>query len=281
MKVDFMLIGAPKCATTTLAVILAQHPQIEMSSVKEPNFFSEMHHGQKNMASYHQFFSKKNHVIYGEASTTYSFFPLKNPDTAKQIFNYNPNVKIMYVVRNPYDRIISQYVHWRERGFTEKSLEEALFTVPELIYPTRYFLQIEQYLNHFPKQQIMVFTFEEFTKNKTKCLSNVAQFLDIEGGLFDDFDDIFENKSMDGSKKHHSFDSTRQKMQWIKKILPKSLITKAWNLFTQNKQAQLKERPALSIEQKKLIYNVLKKDIHLMEKTFALDLSDWKISQFD
>ena len=84
MKVDFFIVGAPKAGTTSLYHYLSEHPQVEMSSQKEPDYFSDeaiqeggMYYGKNrinNLKKYEALFMQKEGVLYGEGSVSYLFY---------------------------------------------------------------------------------------------------------------------------------------------------------------------------------------------------------------
>ena len=84
MKVDFFIVGAPKAGTTSLYHYLNEHLEIEMSSQKEPNYFSDealkrqgMYYRKNridNLEKYHDLFTNKAVKLRGEASVSYLFY---------------------------------------------------------------------------------------------------------------------------------------------------------------------------------------------------------------
>ena len=139
MQVDFMIIGAQKCATSTLFKILNNHPSIIGCNHKEPHFFSTSNNWKRDVSTYHALFKEQEGALYFEASTTYTFYPLRNLHIWNDIFDYNPNMKFIYLVRTPVDRIISSYMHTYERGYTELNIEDALIKERLYIELTRYY----------------------------------------------------------------------------------------------------------------------------------------------
>lgn len=102
MKVDFMIVGAQKCATTTLFGLLNRHPFIEGSSDKEPAFFAIHDNWARKLDQYHSLFKdNRPHVKHFEASTVYTFLPLRKIGIYNEVYAYNPNMKIIYIVRDP------------------------------------------------------------------------------------------------------------------------------------------------------------------------------------
>src|SRR3990172_564869 len=106
MRVDFMVIGAQKCATSTLARQLAYHPDICFSKPKEPAYFNRTQNWQEGLEKYHQLYSPVEGRICGEASTMYSSLP-EWQGTHSRLFAYNPELKLIYIMRLPVERVIS------------------------------------------------------------------------------------------------------------------------------------------------------------------------------
>lgn len=149
-----MIIGAQKCGTTTLFNILNDHPSISGCTEKEPHYFSTTKNWRNDLNLYHMLFKEKEGTLNFEASTTYTFYPLRNLHIWDDIFDYNPNMKFIYIVRNPVDRIVSSYMHNYERGYIDLDIEEALIKERLLIELTRYYTQISPYIKKFGRDKI-------------------------------------------------------------------------------------------------------------------------------
>ena len=117
MKVDFFIVGAPKAGTTSLYHYLNEHPEISMSSQKEPDYFSDadiqnegMYYGKNRIDTikkYHSLFDDNSESkLKGEASVSYLFY--KN--VPQKIKAYNPDSKIIIMLRNPIERAFSHYL---------------------------------------------------------------------------------------------------------------------------------------------------------------------------
>jgi hypothetical protein len=109
-KPNFFIIGAPKCGTTSLASWLAEHPNVFMSPVKEPNFFNTDMKKHRNFThkEYNQLFAnaESHHFRVGEASSNY----LYSKDAVPNILDYVDNssdVKFIVSIRNPIDMAVS------------------------------------------------------------------------------------------------------------------------------------------------------------------------------
>jgi hypothetical protein len=137
MRIDFVIIGAQKCGTTSLAEQLAQHPQICFSRNKEPGYFHQTEEWQAGLAKYHALFTPRNGQLCGEASTFYTFFPEWRA-THKRLYAYNPNLKLIYIMRKPVERVISHYAHDLVRHSVQEPPELAVFKNPAYINRSRY-----------------------------------------------------------------------------------------------------------------------------------------------
>ena len=130
MKVNTFIVGAPKAGTTSLHYYLQQHPEVCMSAIKEPNFFtaanvSDLYYDVDpilNEDDYHLIFSDLKKKVVGEASVSYLYYPL----IADKIFEYNPKAKIIILLRNPVQRAFSHYLMDKRLGLCNVSLLEVI-----------------------------------------------------------------------------------------------------------------------------------------------------------
>lgn len=105
-----MIVGAMKSGTSTLFEMLSQHPAICPSCVKEPEFFSSHQGHGADVEDYESLFDYDSlrHTMCLEASTGYSKYP-SEIDVPKRIKEYGLNPVFIYSVRNPFDRVESEY----------------------------------------------------------------------------------------------------------------------------------------------------------------------------
>ena len=113
----FMLVGAQKCGTTALAHFLSQHPEIEMASPKEVHLFDSSTYsrgwsGQRIDEHYRPHFEQRaGAAIRGEATPIYMFLP----GIASELKRYNPDLKLIVLLRDPVERAISHYYMEKNR----------------------------------------------------------------------------------------------------------------------------------------------------------------------
>jgi hypothetical protein len=172
---NFIIIGSEKAGTTTISNAIALQKSVFIPKIKEIHFFSN--NWDKGLNWYKNYFDN-NVKIKGEASPSYTDYPLIK-DVPERIYKTLPNVKLLYVLRNPIKRIISQYRHALYYNWISKNLdfEEAIIYRPQLIDTGKYYFQIKQYLRFFDKNQIKIICIEEI--NEPGFFESVYEFLNI------------------------------------------------------------------------------------------------------
>ncbi len=172
---DFIIIGAMKCGTTSIFKNLAQHAQIYGHPAKEINFFSEKYH--LGMEWYSAKF--KQGFINGESSPNYTKRD-EHIDTAKLIYDCNPNMKLIYVVRDPIKRVVSHLHHdlYRDR-LRSSQVSSVLQADNKYMSTSKYAYQIEPYLQYFNLENILFVQFEDYLDNPQGVMNNICSFLGV------------------------------------------------------------------------------------------------------
>ena len=113
---NFFIVGAPKCGTTALYQYLNEHPQIYMSDIKEPAYFRQRSNF-KTEADYLALFAgARDEIRLGEATPSY----LRSPEATEAIYRFDPDAKIIIMLRDPVSLMMSTYSQDRVMG-REKS----------------------------------------------------------------------------------------------------------------------------------------------------------------
>jgi hypothetical protein len=185
----FFIIGAAKAGTTSLSYYLGLHPEIHMSSIKEPHFFAGSASAipypvsrVERREDYERLFETDLRVR-GEASPSYTQYARRTgvPERIKEAV---PDAKLLYVVRDPIARTISHYTHWRAIGLENRPLRDALADAESLtnIYTCggRYATQLEQYLHHFEGDNLVVLDQHELRRDRRSVLRRAYSFLDVD-----------------------------------------------------------------------------------------------------
>lgn len=180
MLPNFLVIGAMKSGTDSLYRYLRAHPQVFMPDTKEPHYFIEELNWSRGRDWYESLFDAAvGAAAVGEASTTYSKYPT-HQGVPERIAAVLPDVRLIYLVRHPIDRIRSQYLHEVLVRAERDPIERALLHQPRYLDYSRYFLQISQYLEFFPPEQLLVITSESLRHSRRDTLRRVFSFLEID-----------------------------------------------------------------------------------------------------
>ena len=178
---DFIVLGAMKSATTTLHEQLACQPGVFMSRPKEPNYFSDDQIHARGWRWYSSLFrAAEPGDLRGESSTHYTKLP-SYPRTVDRMVRDLPQVKLIYVMRHPIDRLISQYVHEITCGRIRVPLSEAIYRHPELVDYSRYTMQLRPFLEAYGIRNILPVFFPRLVKHSQDELERIGRFLGHKG----------------------------------------------------------------------------------------------------
>ncbi len=196
-KPDFIVVGAMKAGSSTLSFHLGNHKNIAIPQ-KEVHFFNNELNYKRGVDWYLNTLlavSNDSTLLIGEKTPTYSYL-----DTVpKKIHDAFPDVKLIWVLRNPIKRAYSNYWHAYKSGFDLLSFEEAVKReserVKESIYygyleRSKYFDQIKRYLEFFSKEQMYFLLFEDLVQNPTEELNKIFNFLGIDEDGFELKDEV-------------------------------------------------------------------------------------------
>lgn len=176
---NFLIIGAMKGGTTSLYHYLSAHPDVFMSETKELHFFVAEKNYRRGVAWYQRQFAEAGHSLaVGEASPDYAKYPI-HQGVPERIAGLLPAVRLIYVVRNPLERIRSHYLHDVACGRERRPILEAVAGNEHYLAPSRYALQIEQYLRHFPREQLLIVTSDSLRDDRQAALRRVHDFLGV------------------------------------------------------------------------------------------------------
>jgi hypothetical protein len=176
---NLVVIGAQKCGTSGLHYHLGLHPEISMSRPKELNFFIEERNWKRGEGWYKAHFDARA-KIRGESSPNYTAYPhhLGVPERMHRLI---PNAKLIYVVRDPLERIAAHWVHnYAKRR--EKGDLAATLVHPNTSYVIRsqYFMQIQQFLRHFSREQVLVLQQSDFRRERGVTLRQIFEFIGVD-----------------------------------------------------------------------------------------------------
>lgn len=171
---DFLVIGAMKCGTSTLAAQLAAQSGLFMSTPKEPNFFSDDAVFARGLDWYESLFAAAAPGdLKGEASTHYTKLPT-HPHTVARMAAVLSAPRLVYMVRDPIERAVSHFIHeWTEGRMTDNPAE-AFAQVPELVEYGLYARQLAPYIDRYGIGSICLTSLERLTADPQGELERVC-----------------------------------------------------------------------------------------------------------
>ena len=208
---NFLIIGAAKAGTTSLHAYLALHPQIHMSKHKELAFFDDRLRWSKGLDWYKSHFDSA-YPVNGEASPQYTIHPtvVGVPERIKQVLG---SPKLIYIVRDPIDRILSEYTQILDLWPDARSFEMADIQSTTPYHCSCYSTQLSHYLKLFPKENILMLVLERLNAKPVETLQQVFRFLGVDE-KFTSPD--FTRRLNTGEEKHYV-------APWFEKVAPQFL----------------------------------------------------------
>lgn len=217
---DFIVIGAMKCGTTSLHYYLRSHPDIFMPREKELDYFSNESNYEKGESWYRSKF-QENNLLNGEASPNYTKAHLFK-GIPEKMYQLLPNVKLIYLYRDPVERAYSHYIHSLSSGREKKAPEEALTADSNYLLTSRYYWQLNHYLKFYPRSHFLLIDSDELKRHRKKALSRVYRFLNV--------DDFYEDEIIEKNRHSSKVKTKRSKINsrilstnvgdFLKKMIP-------------------------------------------------------------
>jgi sulfotransferase family protein len=179
---NLVVIGAQKCGTSGLHYQLGLHPEIWMSRPKELNFFIDERNWPRGVDWYRASFNARARVR-GESSPNYTAYP-QHLGVPERMHSLIPDAKLVYVVRDPLARIAAHWVHNYAKRREKGDLQATLTHVnTSYVVRSQYHMQLQQFLPHYPLQQILVLEQEDLRSQPAETLRRVFEFAGVDPGF--------------------------------------------------------------------------------------------------
>jgi hypothetical protein len=182
MKPNFMLIGAAKCATTTIRSLLAAHPDAFVVR-GESQFFNEDTVFARGVPWYESLYAgcETKHRC-GEGCNSYTMKE-RYPRAFERLTAYAPELKLIYVVREPFERIESFWLELRSQhpDYVHHSFNQAVRVNRDwLTDPSNYLAQLEPFRRFYGDESIHVMFYEDFREDPPRAMRGCFDFLGID-----------------------------------------------------------------------------------------------------
>ncbi len=285
-KVDFFIVGAPKAGTTSLYHYLNEHPKIQMSSIKEPNFFSQSSLKRDKLyyrssiidtiEKYHALYKATDVNLRGDASVSYLFYK----DVPQKINSYNHNAKIIIMLRDPVERAFSHYLMDYRLGLVSESFE-AIVTkklehrdfnlfYQQYIEVSKYSNQVKRYLEVFGKENIFFIDYDDFKKNTAKTVKEVYMFLELDN----DFRPSFNKKYNTYSAPRNAFIRFAYSLIFFRKMVVNILPKKFKNII-KNILFISDRKPKISQNTRGFLQKKFEPDLRELSNLLSTDFLKW------
>jgi hypothetical protein len=275
MLPNFIVIGAQKSGTTSLWAYLRQHPEVFLPAMKEPNYFVEELAWTNGLSWYEDLFSLSGGAkAVGECSTLYTMFPTY-AGVPSRIAALLPEARLIYLMRNPIDRMISLYGLHLMAGWETRSLSEALLLDTRYADSSRYAMQIQQYLRYFPESQILRLKSEDLRDDRAATLRTILQFIGVEPGW----------EPPDIHVDYNTRDDQRVPRDWTRRsgdlLIRTGLASLVPDVITRHNRSKLATRPIreqeriLDKEVRERLGDVLRNDLERLRAWMGPSFDAW------
>jgi len=269
VRPDFMIIGAMKCATSTIHEQLGVHDSFFMTTPKEPCFFSNDDIFAKGIGWYADCFkAASSGQLKGESSTHYTKLPTY-PKTIHRIKEFCPDAKFIYVMRHPIDRLISHYIHDWTEGIISCDIDHAVKEFENLIEYGLYHKQLLPFMKNFKRENILLLFMENLKLAPQYQLQRIFSFLEVEEKAVWQ-KDLKTNISADRMRKNVLRDyiiDNRAVKYFRRTFVAKSVRTRIRGFW------QMKKRPDLSSTSTKFVSEIFDKDLNRLGKEIGLNIN--------
>lgn len=283
MLPTFIIAGATKAGTTSLYEYLKPHPEICMALIKEPCFFTRKRHASSynnGLTWYENLFSHCGTAKErGEASTVYMI----RDDSAALIYKALPDIKLIFMLRDPVDRMYSQF--WSDKKLKgikldnfEKLVAKNHPFIQEFLYNSRYEIHLKRFLSIFPMDQIFVYLFDDMILNPQKFLQTVYKNLDVNPNFFPP--NIHKIYNPTQTFKLSFLQNWLWRFGWVilnQNLSPKQLsILKKIRGLVFNLNTQPIQKPPLSFETRQMLVQEFEGTISFVEEFLDRPIPDWR-----
>ena len=282
-----IIVGAMMCGTTSLYNYLAQHPEIAACQTKETGFFNFSSRFSKGFDFYQGLWNwqpgKHKYALEATPGYTRVTHP-KYLNAAEKIHltkeKTGVNFKFIYIVRNPIDRVESHYTQGKKhRNLKVINSQEATIDA-EIIDTSRYAMQIKEYYQRFPAEDILLLTLEDLQSNPQALMERICDFLEIDREF-----------SFELNQTHNSYSSKTSRVvipgySWLRKSEYAKNYIKFMSGDLKQKTRFLRnllskkidyEYVKLSNQQREYATAELKSDLIELRDRFQVDVASWGI----
>lgn len=297
MLPSFIIIGAQKSASTFLVECLREHPEIYMPKGEIP-FFESPDYEKQSLVDLEEIFNGHENKVLGFKRPNY----IGKEEVPARIYKDLPRVKLIAVLRNPIDRVVSAYFHYIKDGFLPVlPLNEGINLIlsddkfldkypraAEILEFGLYYKYLELYLDYFDNRQLKVYLHHEISKKPEVVIKDIFKFLNVN----QDYSPsnitsrplkavyspkrLFFNRFITHMRYKYLYNNTRleeKELSVFNRFFIKACLYVDQHLLSQIYPAL---KPQLTKELRGVLINYYRNDIEQLEEMLKTDLSSWK-----
>jgi hypothetical protein len=288
---NLLVIGAPKCGTTTLHEMLSYHDQIYMSREKEPAYFSADHRYRRGIEWYaDEFFCGADGYRWRGESTPWYLY---SAEAAERVFHdLGPSIRLIVALRDPSSRALSMYWDQVKVGAERRPLDialghELMGHVPNKIENAyvaggRYSMHIQEWLRWFQSNQFHLVVFERLIADPAREIGGLLRFLDLDS--HDAELQLLPQRNVGGAARSlgiqrallgiealpQSLKSTVSRLLGSRRVMGTMRAIRRWNT------REVHTRPSPSPDTLSALHQVYRSEVEALRQTLGVDLSrDW------
>lgn len=292
-KPNFFIVGAPRCGTSALYSYLRNHPLIFMSELKEPHYFAPDLGAFRHVTSldaYLKLFSDQTprHVAVGEASPFYLYSQV----APQRLYDFNPEAKLIAMLRNPADlaysfHSLAVWHRWEDQDFEsawrlQTNREQGIDLPSVNPYPFRVQYrkiatlgeQVERLLRVFPRDQVQFILYEDFAQSTAAVYADTLKFLGVphDGS-------VHFRRINQGCKTYRFKYVGRVYQAWDPVVghhVKKLIGMKATGIISQFLQLNITRPDPLATEARQEVTEVFREDVRNLARLIGKDLTHWQ-----
>jgi hypothetical protein len=299
---DFLLVGAPKAGTTALHAALAQHPELFLSSPKEPKYYlcgdspPPAYRGPGDAHSNREWIWQRQRYLdlFAEAGDDQQAgestpFYLYHRDARRRIAADLPSARLIAVLRDPVDRAYSNWMHLWADGLEQcADVVEACDRESERVEAGwapfwhyrglgMYGRQLADLFEHFPREQVLVLRYRQLVDQPHETLDQVCRFLGVSQGVVTSIPAGNSRPFVNASARTRLIGPVVRAGAAAGQFLPPEV----WRTLSRPLVGQLHQRgdlarPRLTPEQRDALREPFREDLALLEEVTGESFSDWR-----
>jgi hypothetical protein len=267
MLPTFVIIGVMKCGTTSLHYYLAEHPEVCMPHKKETDFFVAELNYRRGLSWYESLFTRPAKAC-GEASPNYAK-SWEFPGIPERMHGILPKARLIYMVRDPIARMVSQYKHLYASGHEHRPLRAALSDKSRSPYvkDSLYYQNLLPFVKRYSWDNILIVSAEDLQQERARTMQRVFEFIDVDPAFESPGFNREWHRTEEKFTGRRNLFNTFMSRKWLH-----ALLRKRWNPLLRPKPPQ---DVHLDDELQAKLIDEVRDDVQALRKTTGLPLAGW------